>query len=112
MNPVKAPWINGRIRPAQPVDWPAGSELIVEAVATPGKIGLDESEWRDDPEALAAWDAWLPTVEPLVLSHEERAAFECYREEFREYNREAMCQQMASGSEPLIRRYLLSGDGK
>ena len=100
MNPIKATWINGRIMPAQPVDWPEGSELIVEPVATPGKIGLDESEWRDDAEALAAWDAWLPTVEPLVLSDEERAAFECYREEFRKYNLEAVRQQMASGDKP------------
>ena len=100
MNPIKATWINGRIMPAQPVDWPEGSELIVEPVATPGKIGLDESEWRDDAEALAAWDAWLPTVEPLVLSDEERAAFECYREEFRKYNLEAVRQQMAPGDEP------------
>ena len=94
MNPVKATWINGRIKPAQPVDWPEGSELIIEPVATPGKIGLDESEWRDDAEALAAWDAWLPTVEPLVLSEEERTAFEHYREEFRKYNLEAVRQQM------------------
>jgi hypothetical protein len=100
MNPIKATWINGRIMPTQPVDWPEGSELIVEPVATPGKIGLDESEWRDDAEALAAWDAWLPTVEPLALTDEERAAFECYREEFRKYNLEAARQQMASGAEP------------
>ena len=52
MYPIKATWINGRIMPAEPVDWPEGSELIVEPVATPGKIGLDESEWRDDAEAL------------------------------------------------------------
>ena len=100
MNPIKATWINGRIRPAQPVDWLEGSELIVEPVATPGKIGLAESEWRDDAAALAAWDAWLPTVEPLDLNDEDGAAFECYREEFRKYDREAVRQQMASGDEP------------
>jgi hypothetical protein len=100
MNPIKATWINGSIVPAEPVDWPEGSELIVAPVATPGKIGLDESEWRDDAEALAAWDAWLPTVEPLVLIDEERAAFASYREELRKYNLEAVRRQMASGDEP------------
>ena len=100
MNPIKATWINGKILPAEPVDWPEGSELIVALVATPGKIGLDEAEWRDDAEALAAWDAWLPTVEPLVLTDEERAAFASYREEFRNYNLEAVRRQMASGDEP------------
>jgi hypothetical protein len=73
---------------------------MVEPVATPGKIGLDESEWRDDAGALAAWEAWLPTVEPLALSDDERAAFASYREEFRKYNLEAVRQQMASGDEP------------
>jgi hypothetical protein len=29
----------------------------VAPVAAPGKIGLHESDWRDDAEALAAWDA-------------------------------------------------------
>jgi hypothetical protein len=57
MNPIKATWINGRILPAEPVDWPEGSELIVKPVPSVGKIGLDESEWRDDAEALAAWEA-------------------------------------------------------
>jgi hypothetical protein len=100
MNPIKATWINGRIMPAEPVDWPEGSELIVEPVASPSKIGLDESEWRDDPQALADWEAWLPTVEPLDLSDDERAAFASYREEFRKYNLEAVRQQMALGDEP------------
>jgi hypothetical protein len=77
---------SGRIMPAEPVDWPEGSELIVEPLATPGKIGLDEAEWQEDAESLVAWDAWLPTVEPLALSDEERATFECWREEVRKYN--------------------------
>jgi hypothetical protein len=79
------------------VDWPEGSERIVAPTATRAKIGLDESEWRDDAEALAAWDARLPTVEPLVLSDEERTAFASYREEFRKYNLEAVRRRMASG---------------
>jgi hypothetical protein len=99
MNPIKATWINGKIMLAEPVDWPEGSELIVEPVAAPDKIGLDESDWRDDAAALAAWDAWLPTVEPLALSDEERATFERYREESRQYNLEAVRQQMAPGDE-------------
>jgi len=74
--------------------------VVVMPVATPGKIGLDESEWRDDAEALADWEAWLPTVEPLALSDDERAAFASYREEFRKYNLEAVRQQMASGDKP------------
>jgi hypothetical protein len=61
---------------------------------------LDESEWRDDTTALVNLEAWLPTVEPLALSDDERAAFASYREEFRKYNLEVVRQQTASGDEP------------
>ena len=68
MNAVRATWTNGKILPGEPVDWPEGSELVVEPVGTGGKVGLDEAEWRDDPAALADWDVWLRTVEPRVLT--------------------------------------------
>src|SRR5438445_3530502 len=101
MNAVKAIWINGRILPAEPVDWPEGSELVVEPVALNGeKIGLDECEWRDDPEALADWEAWMQTIEPPVLTDEERAAFARYGEEFRRHNLEAVRRQMEAGDGP------------
>ena len=81
MNAVKATWTNGQILPGEPIDWPEGSELVVEPVGAGGaKVGLDESEWRDDPAARADWDAWLRTVEPLVLTDEERAAFAAHEE--------------------------------
>jgi len=49
MNAVKATWTNGRILPGEPVDWPDGSELVVEPVGS--KIGLDEAMV---PDALLA----------------------------------------------------------
>ncbi len=76
MNAIKAVWTNGRILPSEPVDWPEGSELLVEPVAHPEKLGLDESEWRDDPQSIADWIAWVDTIEPLVLSDAERADME------------------------------------
>ena len=97
MNAVKAIWTNGQILPAEPVDWPEGCELIVEPVPARGhKIGLDESEWRDDAEAIADWNAWIKTIDPLVLTDEERAALVQYCQEFRRYNIEAVSAQMRS----------------
>jgi hypothetical protein len=26
------------------------------------RIGIDESEWRDDPAGLAEWETWLRTI--------------------------------------------------
>src|ERR1700694_5653622 len=98
MNAIKATWINGRIQPAEPVDWPEGSELVVEPLTpTLEKIGVEEAEWRDDAEALADWDAWLRTIETLALSDEGRPASTQYNEEFRRYNLEAVRRQMTSG---------------
>ena len=53
MNAIKATWINGQILPTEPVDWPEGSELVVEPVNGASPIGLTEIEWRDDPDAIA-----------------------------------------------------------
>jgi hypothetical protein len=97
MNAIKATWTNGQIVPSEAVDWPEGSELLVEPVAPTEKIGLDESEWRDDAESIANWVAWVDTIEPLVLTDAERAEMERYRAEHRRFNIEAVRRQMNLG---------------
>jgi hypothetical protein len=54
-------------------------------VAVREKVGLDESEWRDDPAALADWAAWLDTAEPV-----EFATPGPFEEEFPRFNVEAV----------------------
>lgn len=74
MNAVRAIWTNGRILPSEPVDWPEGSELIVEPlVPSEERMGLTEAEWRDDPDSIAAWEAGVRRIEPPEYSDEERA---------------------------------------
>ena len=97
MNAIKATWSNGQIVPAEPVDWPEGSELLVEPLAPSERIGLNESEWQDNADALADWEAWIGTIEPLEYTEEERASLTRYREEFRRYNLEAVRKQMGLG---------------
>lgn len=94
MQAIKATWTNGQIVPAEPVDWPEGSELLVEPVPSSEIFGLDESQWRDDPQSIADWMAWADTIEPLVLSDAERAEMERYRAEHRRLNIEAVRKQM------------------
>ena len=94
MNAIRATWTNGRILPSEPVDWPEGSELLVEPVAKSDKIGLDESEWRDDPEAIAAWIAAVETIEPLTWAEGEFQEYERYRQECRQFNIDAVRRQM------------------
>jgi hypothetical protein len=100
MDAIKTVVQNGRIELAAPSDWPEGCEVIIEPLApTLEKIGLDESEWRDDPASLADWDAWLNTIEPLEFTPEEAAAFAEFEAEMRRFNIEAVRQQM--DKEPL-----------
>jgi hypothetical protein len=101
MHAIKATWTNGRILPTEPVDWPEGLELVVEPWRpADARIGIDESEWRDDAEALADWDAWIQTIQPRVLTDGERAAAARFEEEFRRYNIEAVRRQMGLGDNP------------
>ena len=100
MNAIRAKWTNGQIVPAEPVDWPEGIEVFVEPILQTEKIGLDESEWHDDPKSIADWCAWVDSIEPLKLSDEERAEMERYRAEQRRFNIEAVRKQMQLGDEP------------
>lgn len=78
-----------RIEIAAPPDLPDGTNVTVEITPADEKTGLDESEWSDDPEALADWAAWLDTIEPVEFVRD--GAFE---EEFRRFNIEAVRRQM------------------
>ncbi len=79
-----------RIEVTAPPDLPDGTEVRIDVtpVAT-CKIGLSESEWRDDPDAIANWEAWLNTIEPVEFAPDDRFA-----EEFRRFNIEAVRKQM------------------
>jgi len=99
MNAIKATWTNGQIVPAEPVDWPEGSELLVAPVPSSEKIGLDESEWRDDPQSIADWIAWVDTIQPMIWAEGEQEEYERYREKCRRFNIEAVRKQMQLGDE-------------
>jgi len=98
MNAIVGTVKNRKIVLDAPDDWPDGCGVIVEPVPPLGeKIGLDESQWRDDPATLADWEAWIKTIEPLELGAEEVAANARFEEEFRRFNIEAVRKQMTEG---------------
>ena len=95
MKAIMATWKGGQIVPREPVNWPEGCDLVVEPLpAPPSKIGIDESEWRDDAASRADWDAWIQTIEPLELTPEEGTHFARFDAEMRQYNIEAVRRQM------------------
>jgi len=92
---IKTIVCDGRIQLKVPDDLPDGTEVLVDVrLSIPETVGIDESLWRDDAEALADWAAWLPTIESLELTHEERAAHKQFDEQFRRFNIEAVQKAM------------------
>ncbi len=89
MSQIHAVVRDRRIDVAAPADLPDGMNITIEVLSAGEKIGLDESEWRDDAEAIADWAAWLDTIEPVEFVTD--GAFE---EEFRRFNVEAVRRQM------------------
>lgn len=72
MNAIRAIWMNGQIVPAEPVDWPEGSQLLVELVSAGEKVGFIEELWRDEPESIAAWTEAVEKIEPMIWAEGER----------------------------------------
>ena len=94
MSAIKATWKNGQILPDEPVDWAEGSELLVEPLRQSDRIGLIESEYRDDPESIAKWIGIVEKIEPLVWADGEFEEYERYRQASRAFNIEAVRKQM------------------
>jgi hypothetical protein len=95
MDAIKATIRSGRLELQAPSDWPDGTEVLIEPMkGLEEKIGIDESEWRDDPTSLADWEAWLKTIEPLEFTPEEVLSMADFDERMREYNLEAVRRQM------------------
>ena len=96
MSTMRATVRKRRIELDAPDDLADGTDVLVAVTpVAPQRIGIDESEWRDDPEALADWDAWIQAIEPIELSRAEQAAHARFEEVFRRFNVEAVRRQMA-----------------
>ena len=101
MNTIKTIIQNRRIELKAPDELPDGTEVLVDVTPVSAeKVGMDESEWRDDASALADWDAWLRTVEPVELTPEEQTANDRFDDAFRRFNIEAVRKQMEEGMGP------------
>ena len=75
VNAIKATVRSGRLEVRTPPDWPEGTDVTIEPMRVAAEqIGIDESEWRDDPASLADWEAWIQTIEPLEFRTHPRSA--------------------------------------
>jgi hypothetical protein len=100
MNVLTATVIDGQIVPDSPIDLPNGTRLELIPRPFPArKVGLDPSEWRDDAAALADWDHWIKTFEPVELTADEEADLTRSREEMRRRELDIVRRQMTEGIE-------------
>jgi hypothetical protein len=83
MKAIHAIWKDGRVVPTQPVDWPDGTPLTVEPIEEPRAADSGGDLLGDDPASIARWLAWYDTLEPLIFTPEEEAAWEAARRESR-----------------------------
>ncbi len=81
MSAIRGVYRNGKIEIAMPVDWPEGCEVFVEPAAEVNSLGVREEDWSDSPESIDEWLRWYDSLEPLVFTPEERAAWEAARRE-------------------------------
>ena len=96
MDSIKAVWTNGQIQPLEPVNWPEGSQLVVEHFGLNGDdIVPGDNVWGDDPESFAAWAAAVERIEPMIWADGEREQFQAYRETVRQHTLDAVRKQMA-----------------
>ncbi len=94
MNAIRATWTNGQIVPSEPVDWPEGSELLVEPLPRHESLGMREEDWDDSPEGIAKWCEAVDKIEPFVWAEGEEEEYQRRREEVKKFNIEAVGKQM------------------
>ncbi len=84
MNAIRSVVKNGRVEVDAPPDWPDGTPVRVE-------LGLNgQSEYDDEspetPEEIQAWLRWYHSLEPIVMTPEEEAAWEADRKMQKEFD--------------------------
>ena len=85
MKPIHAIWIDGRIVPTQPVDWPEGTALAVEPIEESLVTDPEGDLLGEDPASIARWVAWFDSLEPLNFTPEEEAAWHAARRQRRDW---------------------------
>jgi len=85
MKSMKATWINGKVVPDGPVDWPDGCRLTIDAESDRSFVGITEEEQGDDAESIARWIAAFEAIPPLAMSPDEESAWQGARTARKEF---------------------------
>ncbi len=96
MSAVRATWHHGQVVLEGKADWPEGRRLVV--AEEPADIDfMTEDEQADDPKAIETWVREVEGLPALAMTAEQEADMLAWRKKAKEFNLEAMRQQMAEG---------------
>ncbi len=84
MNAILSVVKNGRIEVDAPPDWPDGAAVRVE-LGVNGQANYDD-ERPETPEEIEAWIRWFHSLEPIVMTPEEEAAWQAGRQAQKEFD--------------------------
>jgi hypothetical protein len=98
MEKALATFRNGHIELDQDADWPEGTRL--EVVPANGKLGLNETEWPETPDEIAAWLAWFDALEPFDMTPEELDAFEAGLKTSKEIQKQLLRKSWQEENQP------------
>lgn len=87
MNAIKGVVKNGRIEIAIPPDWPEGMEVRIGPLPATETDGLREEDWSDTPEGIASWRKWYDSLEPLIMTPEEKSAWQVARSSLKDFEK-------------------------
>src|SRR5439155_9451172 len=73
MSIIKAVVRKGKLETERPIDLPDGTELLIPIAETSSE---NEEGWDNTPEGVAAWLKWYDSLEPLIFTEAEKAAWE------------------------------------
>lgn len=99
MPPIHGTFIDGKIVPDTPPDWPNGKRVVIEPALQPAIEMMTEDDQGDDPESIAQWLALFDAISPTTSSPLDDPAVVAWREKMRQHNVEAIRKQMQEASE-------------
>ena len=85
MKAIHAIWKDGRIIPAQPVDWPDGTTLTVEPIEEPRDSESEGDLLGNDPASIAHWIASYDALPPLRMTEAEETEWRAARRDMKDH---------------------------
>ena len=85
MKGIQAIWKDGHIIPTQPVDWPDGTTLSIEAIEQPEESERGADLLGDSPSSIASWITAFDALPPLLMLDAEEEEWREARRDMKEH---------------------------